>query len=292
MLDQKLLTFIKVVECKNYTKAAEALNLTQPAVSQHMKKLEAYYGTRLIEMKGKAINLTDQGKMVYNYVQVQRSNEHHLKNKLNQIAAPMRIGATLSIADYYLPKYLNDYLQKGHDNIAVSVNNTKRIIQLLLDDELDCAFIEGIFDKDMFSHHAFTQTDFKAVVSPGHPLLQKEASVTDLYQYPLLIREKGSGTRKIFEQYLTQQNDSLLSFKEIHEIGSFMLLKSILRNSQAVSFMYEKVVEDEVISSNLAYLSLKDVRLTRPLFFIYPKHSLKSTWIQDFYAQFIPESAK
>lgn len=287
MLDQKLRTFIKVVEYKNYTKAAEALNLTQPAVSQHIKKLEAHYGLPLIEVKGKAVKLTKQGEIVYNYVQVQRSNEAHLLNKLNRVSQPIRIGATLSIADYYLEHYLDHYLQKGYDDVSVTVNNTKVMLQKLLDDELDGAFIEGIFDKDMFNYEAFTRTSFKAVVRHHHPLLKETRQLKDLYDYPLILREQGSGTRKIFEQYLSQQNDSLLSFKKIYEIGSFMLLKSMLKNTDAVSFMYENVALNEVTNQTLDYVTLSDVTIERPLYFIYPKHSLKSEKLKTFYQRFL-----
>ena len=287
MLDQKLLTFIKVVEYKNYTKAAEALNLTQPAVSQHIKKLEAHYGLPLIEMKGKAINLTKQGEIVYNYVQVQRANEAHLVKKLNRVSQPIRIGATLSIADYYLPHYLNQYVTKGYEDISVTVNNTQVMLQKLLDDELDGAFVEGIFDKDMFKYEAFTRAQFKAVVRQGHPLLGQTRQLKDLYAYPLILREQGSGTRNIFEQYLKEQNDSLLSFKKIYEIGSFMLLKSLLKQTDAVSFMYENVALREVEDQTLAYVALSDVSIERPLYFIYPKHSLKSEKVKTFFNHFL-----
>ncbi len=287
MLDQKLLTFIKVVEYKNYTKAAEALNLTQPAVSQHIKKLEAHYGLSLIEVKGKAVHLTKQGEIVYNYVQVQRSNEAHLLNKLNRVSQPIRIGATLSIADYYLAHYLNHYLTKGYDDVSVTVNNTQVMLQKLLNDELDGAFIEGIFDKDMFNYEAFTRTRFKAVVRQGHPLLSNTRELKDLYAYPLVLREQGSGTRHIFEQYLKEQNDSLLSFKKIYEIGSFMLLKSMLKNTDGVSFMYENVALNEVADQTLDYVALSDVTIERSLYFIYPKHSLKSEKLKTFYRRFL-----
>lgn len=160
------------------------------------------------------------------------------------------------------------------------------MLQKLLDDELDGAFIEGIFDKDMFNYEAFTRTSFKAVVRHHHPLLKETRQLKDLYNYPLILREQGSGTRKIFEQYLSQQNESLLSFKKIYEIGSFMLLKSMLKNTDAVSFMYENVALKEVTNQTLDYVTLSDVTIERPLYFIYPKHSLKSEKLKTFYRRF------
>lgn len=283
MLDSKVFTFLKVAEYKNYTKAALELNLTQPAVSQHIKKLEEYYKCTLIEIKGKSVSLTPQGEALYNYANFQIANENQLINQLKKVKTPIKIGSTLSIADYYLPPYLSYYMSKSEEIISVTVKNTKAIIEMLLNNELYCAFIEGIFDKSIFNFYEFSNTRFLPVARKGHPLEKKEANILDIHNYPLILREEGSGTREIYQNYLYQNNDSILSASKVYEISSFGVIKKVLSNSDAISFMYEEVAKQEVEKGELCFLDIKNFSIKRPLYFIYPENSLMKEKNEMFY---------
>ena len=283
MLDTKIFTFLKVAEFKNYTKAATSLNLTQPAVTQHIRKLEEYYNCKLINIVGKSINLTEEGEALYNYANFQVANEKQLIDRLKSIEAPLKVGATLSIADYYLPSYLNLYMGNSNELFSLTVKNTKSIIEMLMNNELYCAFIEGIFDKSLFNFYEFCNTKFTPVARKGHPLDGKESDLSEFHNYPLILREVGSGTREIFENYLYQNNDSILSFNKIFEISSFGIIKKVLKNSDAISFMYEEVAKREVELGELSYLSLKGYSIERPLYFIYPCNSLMKKRNEEFY---------
>ena len=283
MIDIKIFTFLKVAQHKNYTKAAADLNLTQPAVSQHIKKLEEYYDCSLIEIQGKSVKLTEQGKLLYNYANFQNANEEQLINQIKKVETPIKIGATLSIADYYLPYYLSSYLLNHDDLLSVTVKNTETIIDMLLNNELYCAFIEGIFDKSLFDYYEFLNTRFLPVARKGHPLEGLDITISDIHKYPLILREKGSGTREIYENYLYENNDSLLSASKIYEFSSFGIIKNALKNTDSISFMYEEVARYEVESGELSYLSITDFSIRRPLYFIYPSNSLMKTRNQSFY---------
>ena len=116
MIDIKLKTFIEVVDCKSFTRAAEHLHLTQPAVTQHIKQFES---------------------------------------QLYKVAIPLTIGSTLSIADYYLPEILGQYLTSSSQRCQIYVNNTQTLVQKMIDGEVDCAFVEGQFDPQLFTYHLF-----------------------------------------------------------------------------------------------------------------------------------------
>lgn len=283
MLDTKILTFLKVAQLRNYTKAAANLNLTQPAVTQHIKKLEEYYDCSLITIDGKTVKLTEQGKLLYNYANFQNANEEQLINQMKKVETPIKIGATLSIADYYLPHYISSYLQHHDELISVTVKNTASIIEMLLNNELYCAFIEGIFDKSLFHYYEFCNTRFLPVARKGHPLEGLEIEMSDVHKYPLILREKGSGTREIYENHLYQNNDSLLSVSKIYEFSSFGIMKSVIKNSDGISFMYEEVAKQEVERGELCYLSIEDYAIRRPLYFIYPSNSLMKSRNELFY---------
>ncbi|NLY45946.1 MAG: LysR family transcriptional regulator [Tissierella sp.] len=283
MLDTKILTFLKVAQLRNYTKAAAALNLTQPAVTQHIKKLEEYYNCSLIAIEGKSVRLTEQGKLLYNYANFQNANEKQLVNQMKKVETPIKIGATLSIADYYLPYYLSSYLNNYDEIFSVTVRNTESIIEMLLNNELYCAFIEGIFDKSLFQYYEFYKTRFLPVARKGHPLEGLEITTSDIHEYPLILREKGSGTREIYENYLYQNNDSLLSVSKIYEISSLGIIKNMLKGSNAISFMYEEVARKEVERGELCYLFIENYLIERPLYFIYPSNSLMKEKNELFY---------
>lgn len=290
MLDIKIFTFLKVAELKNYTKAANSLNLTQPAVTQHIRKLEDYYGCKLTEIEGKSVKLTEEGEALYNYANFQLANEKQLINRLKNIETPLKVGATLSIADYYLPPYINTYMKKHSELFSLTVKNTKSIIEMLMKNELYCAFIEGIFDKTLFSYHEFCIAKFVPVARKGHPLYEKISELKNFHAYPLILREEGSGTREIFENYLYQSNDSILSFKKTIEISSFGIIKKVLKNSDAISFMYEEVAKTEVESDELCYLTISGYPIERPLYFIYPSNSLMKRRNEEFYHNLILKS--
>lgn len=287
MIDIKMFTFLKVAQHRNYTKAAADLNLTQPAVSQHIKKLEEYYNCSLIEIHGKSVKLTEQGKLLYNYANFQNANEKQLINQMKKVETPIKIGATLSIADYYLSSYLNSYLLQYDDILSVTVKNTETIIDMLLNNELYCAFIEGIFDKSLFHYYEFLTTRFLPVARKGHPLEGMEITISDIHKFPLILREKGSGTREIYENYLYQNNDSLLSASKIYDFSSFGLIKDAIKSTDAISFMYEEVAKEEVARGELSYLNIKDYSIRRPLYFIYPSNSLMKDKNELFYKNIV-----
>lgn len=282
MLDPKLDTFLAIVSQGSYTAAANALHLTQPAVTQHIQKLEEYYGCRLFVQQGRTMSLTEQGHLFYQYVQMQQSNEQLLFSKLNHVPAPLLIGSTLSIADYYLPSLLPP-LSPEQEALHIRVANTHTLLNELQQGKLDAAFVEGNFDRSMFSAQVFCYAPFIAVASAGHPLAHHPVSLSDLHSFPLLLREEGSGTRDILEGYLTQQNDSVESFLHLSEISSFILLKRILERSQAVSFLYEAVATNEIAAGKLVKLELTNYCITHPLHFVCLKNRLDLERITTFY---------
>lgn len=283
MLDIKIYTFLTVVETGSYTAAAKKLHVTQPAVTQHIQKLEEYYHCRLFAKEGRAMMLTPQGESFLHYVHMQESNEKQLLEKLSDTSKPLRIGSTLSIGDYYLPERLVPFMGQQDISFQISVANTEILLHGLIHGKLDGAFIEGIFDRTLFEAEIFLRANFIPVVAKDHPLAEQKISLSQLYEYPLILREEGSGTRAIFESYLAQQNDSVASFSQIWEISSFVLIKHLLAHSQGISFMYEAVAEAEIAQGKLATLEIEAYGVIHPLQFVYLKNSLKQEEIRRFY---------
>lgn len=282
MLDAKLKTFCAVVRLRSYTKAAGELHMTQPAVTQHIRKLEEHYGVRLIDFSGRQLSLTPAGALLYRYATCQAANETRLLSQLQTVRQTLRIGATLSIADYYLPPLLTPWLARDFHPTIVHVGNTEEMLSACIRGELDCALIEGLFHDGDFHSHVFHTARFLPVASASHPLSTGIHQTQALFAYPLILREQGSGTRAILENQLFQMGYSPQSFACVMECGSFRLIKELLKSTPAVSFMYEQVAAEEIAAGHLAPIQLSDCAIQRPLYFVYPQNSLSQKSCQDF----------
>ena len=153
MLDFRTETFLTVCECMNYTKAAELLNLTQPAISGHIRYLENYYEVKVFTYENKKLALTKQGEYLKRALHTMVHDEIRLKSEIAQIKQKRnyRIGATLSIGDAYLPKFLAKYMTDHAEvELSVTVANTSRLLMMLDPGELDIVLTEGYFSKDEY----------------------------------------------------------------------------------------------------------------------------------------------
>lgn len=283
MIDDKIKTFVKVVECQNYTQAANLLHLTQPAVTQHIKALESYYQHKLIDHPHKSFRLTKAGEMLYNYARIQIHNEALFEERIIMHSTPLTIGATLSIADYYIPTLLAPVLVSSKQEYQIIVANTQKLIQEMMNGKVECAFIEGHFDAELFDYHLFREERFIPVVRRTHPLANRTISFGDLFPYPLFIREKGSGTRAILEDYLKQTLYQLHSFHHCNEIGNLSMIKTLIMHTDGITFVYEGVVAEELKRGQLKELHLTDFKMTRPMHFVYLKSNINRLVYQQFF---------
>lgn len=283
MLDAKTETFLQVVEQQSYTEAARVLHLTQPAVSQHIQKLEAFYGCRLIDSSGHGVRLTAAGELLYRYLLPQRANQAQLMQMMSRRALALEIGATLSIADFYLPDALVRALLDGKTPIRMHVGNTRRILSLLGRGELDCALVEGPYTETRFETKVFRRAPFRVVAAANHPLAGRTVTVTELCAYPLVTREVQSGTRELMSIFLQRHALQTASFARVLEIGSFRLIKQLLRRSEGISILYEGVAAEETARGELCYLALHEELPTYPLHFLYRKDSPRKQEYEAFY---------
>ncbi|MEG0276564.1 MAG: LysR family transcriptional regulator [Coprobacillus sp.] len=283
MIDPKLKTFTKVVECKSFTQAALLLHLTQPAVTQHIKQLENYYQHKLIQNTHKEFELTEAGHRLYEYAKIQIHNENLFESQLYKVSLPLTVGSTLSIADYYLPHILGSYLTHSSQRCQIFVDNTQTLVQKIIDGEVDCAFVEGQFDLRLFEYHLFKNEKFILVAKSNHPLANKQISFHELLAYPLFIREEGSGTRNILENYLRQIIYDISSFQKVIEVQSLTMIKKMITETLGLSFLYEGVVKDELLTGELVQLNLEDFDLIKPMHFIYLKNNINRSHYLDFF---------
>ncbi len=287
-MDNKYLTLIQVVECQSYTKAAVKLHLTQPALTQHIKKLEQEYQCEIFDSTKKGLSLTVQGKMIFDHAKVLTILNNKLDQRLRNTLKPLTFGMTLSISDYYVNPALFVKLYKKEYNCSIEVMNTEKICERLISGSMDCAIVEGLVNPSLFYSHIVHSAKFICVVNHSHPLLHsKNCTFEDLFNYPIVLREKGSGTRGILINLLHDNNYNEDCFIQQIEMGSFRLIKEFVKETHAITFLYENVVKEEIKNGILRVLDIKNGSCVRNMVFIYPKNNFENQEIKKFYNEYV-----
>ena len=167
-------TFLAVCRLGSYTRAAEELNITQPAVTQHIQHLQTYYGVRLLDYRSKRLTLTPEGELLRRAALTMRHDEEKLKRELadlRQGRRALRFGATLTVGEYLLPPRLAAYLKANPDvELHMTVDNTRNLLQKLNAGELDFAVVEGYFRKSEYDYIVWSLEEFLCVCGADSPL--------------------------------------------------------------------------------------------------------------------------
>jgi len=287
MIDSKLITFINVAKLSSYTKTAELLNLTQPAVSQHIRQLEDYYKVKLILKKGRHIFLTEEGQILYkNAVKMEAEAlvlERKIKNK-SSVVKRYNIGATLTIGEYVLPKLLGEYKKKYNNiDIIMNVNNLEEVLKRLNEGEIDLGIVEGPFDKSRFITSKYKDDELVLVTSPENEFTcYDKVKLRDLIEMgKLILREKGSGTRLTFENKLVELGYNLQDLHAYMEIGNLGAIKSLVEENLGYSVISREAVKKEVSAGTLKIIPVADASFIREFNFVYLENS-PADFIEDF----------
>ena len=264
MLDPKINSFLVLCETMNYTRAAERLCLTQPAISHHIKSLEEHYGCKLFSYQGKSLSLTDQGRRLLSFA---RSMAYNSKRAKEAMAAPqalsLRVGATKTIGEFVIAPRVKRLIQENEGiSFSLIVENIRQLLRELDAGGLDMALIEGYFDRGSYELMRSRRENFFGVCSAAHPFAGQTVTMERLLEERIIVREPGSGTRAIFEQMLSRRGYSLENFQKRITVSDFSVIKALLRDGLGLSFMYAPVAERELGQGSLACFRLEDEQLS------------------------------
>lgn len=246
MLDHRILTFLKLCETMNYRITAEKLNMTQPAVTQHIHYLEEEYNCKLFIYNRKKLEKTKQAYLLEEYARSAYYNELYLKKIINsENRIKINIGATKTIGEFIIGEKIKKLVNSKKFEISLIIDNTENLISLLENHKLDFILVEGIFNKDKFDYKLYKKEEFVGICSPKHRFNEKIIKFEDLFKEDIIIREEGSGTRAIFEQFLSANSFSLEFFKKKITINNFNLIKELVASDCGVSFVYKSVTSKD-----------------------------------------------
>ena len=278
MLDFRVDTFLAVCRCMSFTRAAAALHITQPAVSQHIRALEAQYGVRFFSFEGKKLTLTDAGRLFLRTATTMRHDAQHLRDALGSLSGGGRrlvFGATLTIGEYVMPAPLARLLAaEPNVSLRMIVANTAELLRGLDRGDIDFAIVEGFFEKSEYDSLPYLAERYVAVCAPGYRFRQPVHALEDLLGERLLTREPGSGTREILERRLREHNLTVRDFRAVTEIGSLNAIKALVRMGQGVAFLYEPTVRAELESGALREIALSGFPVLHDFTFLWRKSSV------------------
>ena len=281
MLDFRTETFLTVCQTMNFTAAARQLNITQPAVSQHIHFLEGQYHTSLFIYRNKQLFLTRSGEILRKHLLTMKNDEkavmEELKNNITGIET-LSIGVTMTIGEYAIVDKLAGFLiQHPEINIHLHYGNTLQLLKLLNSGQISMAIVEGNYPKEYYSHKKYSTEDYIAVCAASHHFMTDHPyTMNDLVHERLLVREEGSGTRNILEQSLMTHGLHISDFIHYIEIENMHTIIGLLKRDCGISFLYKIAVEKELHSGILKEIPLDDFKMQHDFDIIWEKHSVYS----------------
>lgn len=267
-MDQQLQVFVTVAEKQNFSRAAEELHMTQPAVSQYIRTFEDNLGVRLLERTNKYVRLNQAGDIVYHHAKeiigLYTKMERLVDDLTNKASGPLTIGASYTFGEYVIPRIIAK-MKENYPEIkpSITIGNTAKIADLIMHHQLDVGIVEGHFKNEkQLKIEEFAEDYMVIVASPGHPLAKetKEITVKDLERHTWILRELGSGTReaaeKVFQRYDITPAD-ILNFSSTQSI------KVAIEEGLGISLISKWALQKELKNGDLAVIDVKELPLTR-----------------------------
>ncbi len=271
MIDYRLKTFLELCKCMNYRKTAEKLNITQPAVTQHIHLLEEEYNCKFFLYDRKKLTKTKEAKVFEKYARTLHYNDKNIREKLRfKENKELRIGATKSIGQFVIPEHIIKAIELKEIKIEVYIDNTERLLKMIDEGVLDFALIEGHFDKNEYDFILYSEEEFVGACSINHRFANKSISLEEVFSETLILREKGSGTRNIFEEMLKEKNHTIEKFDNIIGISDFTLINKIIARDLGISFLYKAVIANE---KDVAQFRISNYKIMREFNYVYLKNS-------------------
>ncbi len=285
VFDLKIKTFLTLCEQQSFTKAAQKLFITQPAVTQQMSSLQKQLGKKLYTIENRVFNLTKEGHQFRQFLLSLSLNIGKFSDEFYQEGPKkVKFGATRTIGEFTLPPILEQMVKhNASDELFFHIDNTEVLLKMLDKGKIDFAFIEGQFDKSTYSYKLFTNHPFIAIGSKRVFEKYRALPIESLLNERLIIREEGSGTKKVLEQILKVRGLKVTDFKHVDVVANLNVIKHLVKNDLGISFLYEDGAKSDLEKGEIYKLQIKDLEITREFNFVYPLKSLFEEQLLHFY---------
>ena len=260
----QLRVFYHAAKNLNYTAAANELFITQPAVTAQMKAFEESCNLKLFKKRGRSLFLTDEGRALYGYAKKIFKYEKEIESAIEDMHELKRgvlsLGTTKAYARYFMPLMLSTF-HENYPSIKIQLNEGSSLdmIYSLLDFKNEVAVIAKAEDLSEVNFYPFSKEEMAVIVTPGHPLTRKKAvSFKELAEEPFIMKEKGSGTRKLVEQSFAKVN---CEPNTLMETSNTEFIKQLVQRGDGISIVVKEAVALELGEKKLAQVPLKNSQI-------------------------------
>lgn len=275
---RRLEVFRKVVELKSFTKAAEAALLSQPTVSEHIRNLEEELGLKLVDRLGREAAATPVGRLLYNYAvrmtQLQQEALQAVARFNGALSGEVRIGASSLPGAYILPRLIGSFCRQ-HPEVKpiVQISGSRGIAAKIMEGEVDLGLVGAIWNERGLEWTGLFADTLVLAVPPDHPLAaRKSVALGELANYPCILREQGSGTRKILARMLESQGLRENDLREAAVLGSNEAVREAVKAGVGMAVLSARSVTQDAQAGVLATLDLEDGVAERPIYLIQRKN--------------------
>ncbi len=285
--DRRLQVFHAVARQLSFTKAAEVLFMTQPAVTFQIKQLEEHFNTRLFDRGHGHISLTAAGEIVLRYAErilaLSSEMEVRVTEMTDEIGGPLLVGASLTIAEYLLPPILGEF-KSAYPQVRPNlvVGNSEMIHARVQEHSLDIGLVESPAHHPNLENDICCDDELLVICAPGFALAgERELAPRQLLGHGYVSREQGSGTREFTDDYLRAQGVPVDKLNTVMELGSPEAIKNVVGTGIGFAIMSRASVVQEKKWGALVVIPLKP-RLTRSLSMVYPREKFRSRLVDTF----------
>jgi DNA-binding transcriptional LysR family regulator len=280
MADRRLQVFHTVARLLSFTKAAESLHMTQPAVTFQVRQLEEYFNTRLFDRTHNRISLTEAGERVFGYADrifgLYAEMENAVRDLTGEVSGVLLVGASTTIAEYMLPSLLGDFKRKYPEvSIRLSVANTDAIVSMIENNAIDLGVVEAPVNNKNLVVENCRMDRMVLIVPPGHELATgKAVSLERVLEHPYVCREEGSGTREVMLDHLIANDVNAGNLNLVMELGSPEAVKGAVEAGMGISIVSRATIVKELKLGTLVAVDL-DPPLERPFAFVHQKQKFR-----------------
>lgn len=278
----QLKIFCNVVELKSFSKAGQAIHLSQPTVSSHIKELENYFNTKLIDRMARQALPTKAGELLYDYAHrlmaLQKATEAAMAEFSGQIKGQLVIGGSTIPGGYLLPKVVGKFCKTYPDvHIRLVVGDTSEILAKTLSGRIELGIVGALNSDKQLQQTPLMGDDLRLVVPTGHPWeRKKKISVDTLVKVPFIAREQGSGTLRSLHLLLQKKGRSISDLNVVAEMGSTEAVRQAIKSGVGVSILSAIAVADDLQAGLLKTLTVEGMDLRRNFYLTTHKHRTPS----------------
>lgn len=276
--------FVTVCELKSMSAAAKKLYMSQPAISQAISQMEGDLQVRLFDRIGRKLSLTYAGEILYSYgkriLNLVKEAESTLDDVRNMRMGRLRVGTSTTVGIHLLPEIIGEFRKKFSIDVYFTIGNTAGIEKLIFDNSIDLGIVEGPVHSRDIVVTPYIDDELYLVCSKSHRWAEKKSiSPAEIENEDIIMREKGSGTREVFEETMARNN---VRYRIKYVLNNTEAIKKAVEANIGVSVISRLAVKKEIRGGRLVKVDIENIRFERKFSIIYHKDKFKSNLFEEF----------